>query len=120
MAMDPRTRYLAGLSAEAQVARHYATSGYRIVAQRWRGGGGEVDLIVNDGFDGWVFVEVKKSATHARASCRVGPAQVRRLVSAAETYLGGLPQGLATPARFDVALVDAQGRIDVIENAIAA
>ena len=39
---------------------------------------------------------------------------------AAETYLGGEPGGTDTPARFDVALVDAMGRFEIIENALAA
>lgn len=118
--MDPRTRTIAGQAAETQVARHYAGQGYRVVSQRWRGGGGELDLILDDGFGGHVFVEVKKSATHARAAHRLGPAQMGRILSAAQMFMAKLPLGLLTPARFDVALVDALGRIDVIENAIAA
>jgi len=118
--MDPRTRTIAGQAAEMQVARHYAAQGYRVVSQRWRGGGGELDLILEDGFGAHIFVEVKKSATHARAAQRLGPAQMGRMVSAAQVFMSKLPMGLLTPARFDVALVDALGRIDVIENAIAA
>ena len=118
--MDPRTRYLAGLTAETQVARHYTTQGYRVVSQRWRGGGGEIDLVLEDGFGAHVFVEVKKSRSHDRAATRVSPAQIGRLCAAAQAFLARTARGLNTLSRFDVALVDSTGRIDVIENAIAA
>ncbi len=41
-----------------------------------------------------------------------------RLHAAATEFLGQQPKGLRTPARFDVALVDGQGRVEVIENAL--
>ena len=34
--------------------------------------------------------------------------------------MGTLPDGLLSAVRFDVALVDAQGRIEILENALAA
>ncbi len=63
----------AGQAAEAAVARHYSRLGHDLIAQRWRGTGGELDLVVRDG-DGVIFVEVKHAARHEGAADRVSPA----------------------------------------------
>ncbi|MCB1388788.1 MAG: YraN family protein [Rhodobacteraceae bacterium] len=117
--MSGSVSYHAGLSAEGQVARDYQRRGFPLVRQRWRGTGGEIDLVLRDG-DGFVFVEVKKSRSHARAAERLGARQVRRLFDAAAEFLGTCPEGLNTRARFDVALIDAMGRIEIVENALCA
>ena len=41
-----------------------------------------------------------------------------RLCAAAAEFVGGEPSGQDTEMRFDVALVDGAGRIDIMENAI--
>lgn len=111
--------YLAGKSAEVQVMRAYVDHGHRVVAQRWRGPAGEIDLVLEK--DGEViFVEVKKSRTFARAAESLSRRQIGRLLRSAEHCLGTFPKGALTPMRFDVALVDDLGRIDVIPNALAA
>jgi putative endonuclease len=46
--------------------------------------------------------------------------QMARIASAAAEFLGHEPQGQLTPARFDVALVDACGSVEILENAFAA
>lgn len=107
----------AGLAAEGQVLRHYLQAGLAIVAQRWRGQGGEIDLIARDG-DRYVFIEVKAGRDLARAAGRLSLRQMRRLAAAAEEFLGGVAGGLGNDLRFDVALVDRQGRIDILENAL--
>ena len=56
--MSGKTAYLAGLSAEDQVARLYETHGYHLRARRWRGRGGEIDLIFEKSGE-ITFVEVK-------------------------------------------------------------
>ncbi|MCW1931632.1 YraN family protein [Pararhodobacter zhoushanensis] len=117
--MSGAVSYHAGLAAEDQVARDYHRRGFPVAAQRWRGKGGEIDLVAQDG-DGYVFVEVKKSRSHARAAERLSQRQMRRLYDAAAEFLGGCPKGLNTQARFDVALIDAQGRIEIVENALCA
>lgn len=117
--MSGSLSYHAGLSAEDQVARHYSSRGCQVAAHRWRGKGGEIDLITRDG-DMFVFVEVKKSRSHARAAERLSERQIRRIFDAAGDFLAGCPQGLNTPARFDVALVDGTGRIQILENALCA
>jgi putative endonuclease len=117
--MSGLVSYHAGLAAEGMVARHYLDSGRTIAAQRWRGQGGEIDLVARDGAQ-VIFIEVKKSDTHARAAEALSARQMARIYSAAEEFLGGEPLGQLTEARFDVALVDAMGRIEVLENAFAA
>ena len=111
--------YHAGLAAEDTVARDYCARGYQETNRRWRGMGGEIDLIFSDG-DTVVFVEVKKSRTHRRAVERLGPKQIARLCLAAEEFLGTCPNGSLTDARFDVALVDGTGQVKVIVNGIQA
>jgi len=112
------TSYLAGQAAEAQVARLYAEHGHRLICRRWRGRGGEIDLVMANR-DEIVFVEVKKSDSFARAALHLTRRQVRRLLRSAEDCLGHFERKSLTPMRFDVALVDQHGRIEVIPNALA-
>ncbi|WP_417261859.1 YraN family protein [Celeribacter sp.] len=109
--------YHFGLSAEDIVARHYAERGYEVLERRWRGAGGEIDLIFRNG-DEIVFVEVKASKTHARASAALGARQQARLCASAEDYIGRRPSGLLTPMRIDVALVNGAGQVECLENAL--
>lgn len=106
----------AGRTAEACVASHFRRRGLRVVAERWRGAGGEVDLIAQDGGD-LVFVEVKKSRSFAEAAARISLRQIARIQQAAAEFMGLQPDGQNTQVRFDVALVDSMGRIEVLENA---
>lgn len=117
--MSGSVSYHAGLSAEDQVARDYQRRGYPVAAHRWRGKAGEIDLVARDG-EGFVFVEVKKSRSHARAAERLSLRQIGRLYDAASEFLAQCPRGLSTMARFDVALVDGQGRVEILENALCA
>lgn len=117
--MSGSTSYHAGLAAEDSVARHYGRTGYRVIARRWRGKGGEIDVIAQDGAE-TIFIEVKKSDSHAAAAARISDRQVRRLFDCAGEYMGTLPDGMLSSVRFDVALVDAVGRIEIIENALGA
>jgi putative endonuclease len=113
------TAYHAGVHAEEQVSRYYLRRGHAVAARRWRGAGGEIDVILRDG-PLTIFVEVKRGSTHAAAAERLGLRQTARLFACAEEYMGTLPDGQLSEVRFDVALVDAVGRIEVIENALAA
>ncbi len=106
----------AGLAAEGSVARDYERRGFTIADQRWRGKGGEIDLIVQDG-DALIFIEVKQSRSFERAACSLSEAQRRRIYNSAAEYLGTQPRGSLTEVRFDVALVNGQGETQIIENA---
>ncbi|MCE5973877.1 YraN family protein [Sinirhodobacter sp. WL0062] len=114
--MSGALSYHAGAAAEDQVARHYEEAGFEIVARRWRGRyGGEVDLIARHG-PLLVFVEVKFSRSHEAAATHLMPRQLARIFRSAEEFMA-LGHIQAEDARFDLALVDAQGRISIIENA---
>jgi putative endonuclease len=106
----------AGEAAEEIVARHYENRGYRVAERRWRGAGGEIDLILQ-GTDGLVFVEVKHSSTSAAAALRITQRQIERIYASAGQYLDTQPLGQLTPVRFDAALVNGTGAVEVIENA---
>jgi putative endonuclease len=114
-----QTNYRSGAAAEDQVERAYLRSGHRLRNRRWRGGVGEIDLVMEKAGE-IIFVEVKASRTHAEAAGALRRGQIGRLLQSAEAYIGGLPRGLMTPMRFDVALVDRVGQVDVIENALGA
>lgn len=113
------TNYYAGLSAEDMVLRSYQKQGATLLERRWRGPGGEIDLILAEG-DRIVFVEVKKSKTHARALQRVTQRQLSRITASAEAYLDRCPKGSLTEIRIDVALVDAQGVVELVPNVSVA
>lgn len=109
--------YHAGLAAEHQVAAHYQLAGRKIAAHRWRGRyGGEIDLIAREG-DKIIFIEVKRAETHAWAVERVTQRQLRRICISADEFVSGQPECANLDRRFDIALVDAMGRIEVLENA---
>lgn len=117
--MSGARSYHAGLAAEDQVAQFYTQSGRAVCARRWRGQSGEIDLIAREG-DNVIFIEVKQSATHAQAVEHLSTRQMTRIYNAASEFLAGEPKGQLTDVRFDVALVDGKGRIEVLENAFAA
>ena len=107
--------YQSGLAAEDCVLRRYIAQGAEVLARRWRGRAGEIDLIFRQGA-AVVCVEVKKAATCEAAAERLTFAQMGRVASAAEEFIGTLADGLLTPLRIDAALVGENGDIDVIEN----
>jgi putative endonuclease len=111
--------YHAGLAAEESVALLYGRSGCAVAARRWRGKSGEIDMIARDGAT-VIFIEVKQSRSHAEAALRLTPHQFQRIYKAAEEFIGQEPMGSLTDVRFDVALVDGVGRIEILENAYSA
>ncbi|WP_431300975.1 YraN family protein [Tabrizicola sp. BL-A-41-H6] len=110
--------HLAGHAAEAAVARLYESRGVAICARNWRGSRAEIDLVGRQG-DTVVFIEVKQSQTHDRAASHLSQAQIARIFGAVEEFVASEPNGLLTDVRIDLALVDGQGRIEVLENAFA-
>ena len=114
-----RCAYHAGLSAEAQVAARYVAAGCEVLAQRWRAGRGELDLVLRDRDGVIVFVEVKKSKTFDQALSHLSPAQTRRMFATAEQFLSTLPLGVFTPSRVDVALLNIAGEIQIHEGFFA-
>ena len=111
--------HLKGSAFEDQVAARYEREGARVVARRWRGTAGEIDLICEKAGE-VIFIEVKSSSSITRALESLGPRQIARLLASAEDFLARRPSGALTEARFDVAAVDGAGRIEIVENALMA
>ena len=111
-----RLAYLSGHAAEQNIAQDYERRGFVVARQRWRGGAGEIDLIVRNENE-IVFVEVKKARSLSRAAERLSQKQMHRICQSAAQFLEREPLGQLTPSRFDVALVNGQGSYKIIENA---
>ena len=113
-----RMAYHSGLSAETTVIRAYQDRGYTLDTQRWRGQGGEIDLVLRKA-EMVVFVEVKKSSSFETAALRISAQQKQRIFAAAEEFVASEPKGLLTEMRFDVALMNATGAVQILENALS-
>jgi putative endonuclease len=77
-----------GAAGEQLARRHLEQKGYRFVAANWRRRYGELDLIMRDR-DVVVFVEVKtrRGERFVTAEESLTPAQARRLLLGAQTFL---------------------------------
>ncbi|MFC1628093.1 ribonuclease HII [Gemmatimonadota bacterium] len=96
-----------GKRAEEMVAREYAESGYQIEFRRWRGGGGEIDLVCRRG-DELIIVEIKASRSSFAGSPLgwLDRGQRRRLRSAATELLRQMADdSRPVQIRFDLAAV---------------
>lgn len=109
----------AGHAAECVAEERYRAGGYAVLERRWRGTGGEIDLICGDA-EGLVFVEVKKARSFDAAAQRLTERQARRIRSAALEYLAERDEPMDRAMRFDLACVDQLGRCAMIENALMA
>lgn len=87
-----------------------------VLARRWRGKAGEIDLICRDGAC-LIFVEVKQAATLDEAAQRLGRTQQGRIMQAALEYCESHGHSPLPELRFDAALVDRQGRVQILERA---
>lgn len=108
--------YLAGAAAEQAVAAEYARIGVRLLDRRWRGQGGEIDLVLNDSGE-IVFCEVKRGAGHDAAAARLRPSQAQRIMTAASEYMAKLPAGQLSDVRFDLATVCGRGEVRILPAA---
>lgn len=97
-----------GDEGEALAATYLKRLGYVLVAQNYRGAGGELDIICRDG-DTMVFVEVKtrSSSRYGGAAWAVPPAKRQQVAKVARHYLVANDLDGQVPCRFDVVLVDA-------------
>lgn len=111
-----RAACLSGAMAEEGVARLAGAGGMTVLARRWRGKAGEIDLICREG-DCLVFIEVKQAATLDEAAQRLGRAQQGRIMQAALEYCESHGHSPLPELRFDAALVDGQGRVQILERA---
>ncbi len=102
-------QYDSGLRGEAQAEAYLTGLGYVTAARRYRGGDGEIDLILRDG-ETLVFVEVKArpAGQAGEGLAAVTPAKQRRMTHAALQYLTER-EAFGCPVRFDVVEITAAG-----------
>jgi putative endonuclease len=93
-----------GRSAERVAAWYLRLKGYGILARRFRGPIGEIDLVARR-FGTLAFVEVKARADGDTGLEAVGPKSRARIARAAEAWLARYPAAAAMNLRFDVIVV---------------
>ncbi len=111
-----RGQYADGLQGEQAAEEYLAAKGMTCLARRFRGGDGEVDLIMEDG-ETIVFVEVKARPRGKAGDgfTAVTPAKQKRITHAAGQYLLSA-QCFGRSIRFDVVEITSGG-INHVSNA---
>ncbi len=105
-----------GMGAEAAARAALETDGWTVLAQRLRTKAGEIDIVAEK--DGLLaLVEVKARPTLTEAAIALTPHQQARLLDACDIVLADHPDWGAAGVRFDILLVDAQGRVRRISDA---
>ena len=102
--VDRRAAERRGRAAEMAAADLMRAGGYTLLAHRFRGPAGEIDLIARRGRT-IVFVEVRARPTLEAGAWSVTVEKRRRLVRAAEGWLSRNPQFADFDLRFDVILL---------------
>jgi putative endonuclease len=119
MPRDPATRHAAdarGRFAEQRAAAALEAERWSVLVRRARTAAGELDLVAErDGV--LAFIEVKARPTLNEAAFALGPRQRARLIAAAEAWMAENAGHGAAGVRFDVLLVDAEGRVRRIADA---
>ena len=105
--MNPR-----GVLAELRAVHYLRRHGYRVMSTRWRGGGGEIDIVAREG-GLLVFIEVKSSPRLGEGAQRVDNAKTAHLRRAASAYLYQYGQ---ESFRFDI-LEESDAGFRLIRNA---
>ena len=107
-----------GAAAEGVVAGHLVSEGWTVLARNWRGGGGELDLVVRRG-DALRFVEVKaRESGDASGWDAVDGVKQGRLIGAAEAWLAAQDAPLGEVC-FLLAVVELHGdavRIEWVDD----
>lgn len=104
----PTPAQVRGRHAEDLAAEFLKVRGLQVLARNVRCRGGEVDLIcVERGCIVFVEVRLRGSARFGGAAESITPAKRRRVVHAAQWWLGGVGRRHAdAPCRFDAVLLD--------------
>jgi putative endonuclease len=113
------TAHATGMTAESWARRLLESKDYRILAQRYRTKGGEIDLVAMRGGH-LAFVEVKRRKTEEDAAYAIEPRQQARIAVAAEVFLGEHADLLYSSASFDAILVTPDRSCVHIEQAFLA
>ncbi|HVC62501.1 MAG TPA: YraN family protein [Acetobacteraceae bacterium] len=111
-----RRAHALGVSAEAAACAALEGEGWTVLARRLRTEAGEVDMLA-ERRGMLAIVEVKARPRLADAAAAVSPRQRVRLLAAAEIILAEHPEWGAAGVRFDVLVVDANGRVRRITDA---
>jgi len=114
-----QSSYALGVAAESRARQLLESKSYRIIAQRYKTKGGEIDLVAKRG-DHLAFVEVKQRKNQDEAAWSIAPRQQARIAIAAEVFLGEHATLAHCSASFDVVLVSPTQGCAHIEQAFLA
>ena len=101
---ERQRRFKLGLRGETLAALYLRAKGYRVLSRRFKTPVGEIDIVAARGRR-LAFVEVKRRATFDAAANSVTPQAQRRMVRAAQYWLGRWPRYQDHDACFDVVLL---------------
>lgn len=105
---ERQRRFKLGLRSETLAALYLNAKGYRVLARRFKTPVGEIDIVAARGRR-LAFVEVKRRTTLDEAANSVTPQAQRRMIRAAQYWLGRWPKYESHDPCFDVVLL-APGR----------
>lgn len=94
-----------GRRGEGAARRHLTRRGWTILATRWRGGGGELDLVAARGRV-VIACEVKSRGRAESLAEPLTAAQRTRIARAAEAFVAGRPELRNRELRLDLITVD--------------
>lgn len=100
--MDARARR--GRDGESAAAAYLTRRGWTVIARRWRGGGGEIDLVARRGRV-IALCEVKARAEAAALREPVSPDQCARMIRAARAFVAHRPDIAERDVRLDLITV---------------
>lgn len=108
-----------GEAGEKLAVQYLKKMGYSLLAENWRSGRNEIDVIARIG-DTVAFVEVKTRSTayFGHPSDAVSMAKQRRVIQAANDFLEQYDQDVE--ARFDVIAVTGKGSAAVVDHMVDA
>ena len=111
-----KSSYRTGLLAEALAKWFLRAKGYRILAQRYKVRGGEIDIIASR----WkvlAFVEVKARASKELAAYAITEKGKKRMTTAVKTWLMKHPEEARKVIRYDAMLIKLPFFVKHLDNA---
>ena len=111
-----QTAYATGVAAEDAACAALRHDGWTILARRLRTPAGEIDAVAEKA-GLLAIIEVKSRPSLAAAASALTPRQQARLIGACDIILAQHPEWGHDGVRFDLLLVDPQGRVRRIIDA---